>query len=123
MPLFRKKYFYDYVKYLTNLIDKEKFFGGTENNERTKEVYSEIPARFFSPDADEIISKPADEIIERICDKYEEPETGICFIISAPGGQGKSALLRATVLQYLQKFLRMPPASYSGFFKCRGCNV
>jgi hypothetical protein len=108
-PYFRKRY---YAEYIHNLVDKL----GTEKLGRLLvqggspviENYTPIPAIFFTKGSPEKLQlHPVEELICYV--DPAEDETCNHILIVAPGGQGKSALVREFLGQYLQLF-RSDPA-------------
>lgn len=95
IPSFRKRYFSKYLEDLENSIKDEK--SATIDS---KEIYVPVPATFVINKQDEMAVRPVDRLISL----FTKEKNGIKAAIIAPGGQGKSAMLRQLAFQYLQAF-------------------
>ncbi|QHT65356.1 hypothetical protein GXP67_01030 [Rhodocytophaga rosea] len=107
-PTFRKRYYNEYLKNLSGRIGIQKQIILRSYNIRPViEKYTPIPAVFFTNNfTEQVVAKPVDELIS-----YFDPEKEIScrhIVIIGPGGQGKSALLREFVGQYLNLFDKHP---------------
>jgi hypothetical protein len=107
-PYFRKRYYGEYINNLAVKLGTEKMGRLLADNSRTViENYTPIPAGFFTNGSGEQLHiHPVKELI-----RYFDPnEEDACrhILIVAPGGQGKSALLREFLGQYIQLFTNDP---------------
>src|SRR5262249_30284732 len=91
IPSFRKRYFSEHLEGLENYIKDEK-----STTIDSKEVYVPVPATFIINRQEETVTHPVDGLMSLLTKK----SNGIKAAIIAPGGQGKSAMLRQLAFQY-----------------------
>ncbi|MBC9931051.1 NACHT domain-containing protein [Chitinophaga qingshengii] len=95
IPSFRKRFYRTYCEALVRRVQHEK-----ETTPGAKEVYVSLPAKFIGNGWEEDSWEPVPRLVDLLKNKKS-----VCRVaIVAPGGQGKSALLRETIYQYLQLF-------------------
>lgn len=106
-PYFRKRYYAEYINNLAEKLGTEKMGRLlVQGSSPVIENYTPVPALFFPKGSEQQMHmQPVAELIH-----YVDPENEACchIIIVAPGGQGKSALLREFLGQYLQFFRNNP---------------
>ncbi|MDO5978255.1 hypothetical protein [Flavivirga spongiicola] len=96
IPAFKKRYFKEHIESIN--FDKEV----NSVNDIKDESYVPIPARFRINGNASIESAPVDKLLELTTNAKHREAPHI--LIKAPGGQGKSALLRAFVKAYIIKY-------------------
>lgn len=110
LPPFRRRYAQPYLAHIKGLMSREEI--AIEN-------YTPIPAAFSQLGVHTTQSEPAKEILRILLSK-NNADNAPCINISAPGGQGKSALLRKVLSDYIEEFNRNPALPVPIFINSKG---
>jgi hypothetical protein len=101
LPSMRRRIFAPYVKALRDQLQLSKRLANSE-------VYTAIPATIEDQNDKKIVANPADELAKSLTNASRQRPN---ILIEAPGGSGKSALVREVMEQSLAIFIQNPRAS------------